>query len=130
MMVENALFEEEQNQGKKAEKIYDSLTTEVAPGHIKSIIAYINFEKRQKNDEKVKDLYFKAFSSAISKNDGQAVTYLGVQYANFNAFNCNDVTRACDILSQATSAIKTSKVLFLSQTNFLKHLEGLSQSGT
>ena len=70
MMVENALFEEEQNQGKKAEKIYESLTTEVAPGHIKSTIAYINFEKRQKNDEKVKDLYFKAFSSAISNNDG------------------------------------------------------------
>lgn len=104
------------------------MTTEVAPGHIKSIIAYINFEKRQKNDEKVKDLYFKAFSSAISKNDAQAVTYLGVQYARFNAFNCNDVARACDILSQATAAIKTSKVLFLSQANFLKHLEGLTQS--
>ena len=128
-MIENALFEEEQNQAKKAEKIYESLTSEVAPGHIKSMIAFINFEKRQKNDEKVKDLYFKSFSAAISKNDSQAVTYLGVQYARFNAFNCNDVVRACDILNQSTSAIKSSKVLFLSQANFLKHLEGLSQSG-
>ena len=35
------------------------------------------------------------------------------------------MSRACDILDQATGVIKTSKVLYLSQVNLLKHLEGL-----
>ena len=100
----------------------------MAPGHIKSIVAFINFEKRQNNVEKVKEVYFKSFSAAIAKNDNQAVIYLGIQYARFNAFNCNDTARACDILNQASNEIKTSKILYISQANFLKHLEGFAQS--
>lgn len=33
--------------------------------------------------------------------------------------------RACDVMEQASSEIRSSKVLFLSHINFLKHLEGL-----
>jgi hypothetical protein len=78
------------------------LTIEIAPGHIKSTIAYVNFEKRMNNNEKAKELYYQAFSAALVKGDSQQVTYLAVQYSRFVAFNCNDSSRACDILSQAT----------------------------
>jgi hypothetical protein len=30
-------------------------------------VAFINFEKRQGNTEKVKELYFKAYSTALEK---------------------------------------------------------------
>lgn len=55
------------------------------------------------------------------------MTYIGMQYSRFLAFKSNDVHRAVDILDQATKEIKTSKVLYLSQANFLKHLEGTGQ---
>lgn len=61
IMLENALFEEEQAQIQKARKIYEQLQNEVAPDYIKSLVMYINFEKRQNNIEKVKELYFRAF---------------------------------------------------------------------
>jgi hypothetical protein len=67
IMMEQALFEEEQSQIQKARKIYDTLVNEIAPDLIKTIVAFINFEKRQGNTEKVKELYFKAYSTALEK---------------------------------------------------------------
>jgi adenylate cyclase class IV len=61
-MLENALFEEEQTQIQKARKIYENLQSDIAPDYIKSLLAFINFEKRQNNTEKVKELYFRAYS--------------------------------------------------------------------
>ena len=77
------------------------------------------------NNERVKDLYFKQLELALGKMDVQALTYLSVKYARFLIFKCNDVLRACDILEKASQQVKTSKVLYLSQLNLLKHLEGL-----
>lgn len=45
-MLEQALFEEEQNQIQKARKIYENLQNEIAPDYIKTLVAFINFEKR------------------------------------------------------------------------------------
>jgi hypothetical protein len=86
----------------KARKIYETLYGEVAPGLIKSTIAYINFEKRMDNLEKAKALYYKAFREALKTCDPQSITYLTVQYARFLAFNCKDAARACEILNEAT----------------------------
>ena len=68
-MLENALFEEEQNQVQKSRKIYETLVVDVVPGHIKSIIAYVAFERRMNNTEKAKDLLFKAFESSLAKGE-------------------------------------------------------------
>ena len=109
----------------KARLLYETLTTDVAPGHVKATLAFISFERRMGSNERVKELFYKAFNTQLQRKDAQAVTYIGLQYARFLAFKSNDVSRACDILDQATGVIKTSKVLYLSQVNLLKHLEGL-----
>jgi len=98
------------------------LVTEVAPGHIKSILAYVAFERRMNNNEKAKDLFYKALNNSLSRGDSRAVTYVSMQYSRFLAFECNDVERACDILKQARNQVQDSKVLYLSQINLLKHL--------
>lgn len=125
VMIEHALFEEEQQQVPKARMIYETLTNDVAPGHVKAQLAFVSFERRMGSNERVKELFFKAFNQALNKKDANAVTYIGMQYARFLAFKSNEVGRACDLLDQATGAIKNSKVLYLSQVNLLKHLEGL-----
>ena len=94
---------------------------------MKATLSLIAFEMRMSNNERVKDLYFKTFEKSLSKIEVQAVTYLSMKYARFLAFKCNDVLRACDIMERATSVIKNSKILYLSQLNLLKHLEGLGQ---
>ena len=98
----------------KARLLYENLTNEVAPGHVKAMLAFISFERRMGSNERVKELFFKAFNTAMTKNDKLAVTYVGMQYARFLAFKSNDYVRACDILDQATGVIKNSKVLYLS----------------
>ena len=105
--------------------LYETLTNEVAPGHIKATLAFVSFERRMGSNERVKDLYYKAFNSALAKKSAYAVTYIGMQYSRFLAFKSNEVVRACDLLDQATSVIKDSKVLYLSHANLLKHLEGV-----
>ena len=127
LMIEHAMFEEEQSQVPKARMLYETLTNEVAPGHVKAILAFVSFERRMGSNERVKELFYKAFNTALAKKDAQAVTYIGMQYARFLAFKSNDVNRAVDLLDQATKEIKTSKVLYLSQANFLKYLEGTGQ---
>jgi len=81
---------------------------------MKTTMEFIYFEMRMNNNEKVKDLYFKAFEKALVKCDASQVTHLCMKYARFLAFKCNDVQRACDIMEKATSVIKTSQVLYLS----------------
>ena len=125
LMIENAMFEEEQQQLPKARLLYENLTNDVAPGHVKAMLAFVSFERRMGSNERVKELFYKAFNAALAKSDQLAVTYIGMQYARFLAFKSNEVGRACDILDQATGVIKNSKVLYLSQLNLLKHLEGL-----
>ena len=105
--------------------LYETLTNEVAPGHVKATLAFIGFERRMGSNERVKELFYKAYKSSIGKKDAKAVTYIGLQYARFLAFKSNEVARACDILDEATLAIRNYKVLYLSQVNLLKHLEGL-----
>lgn len=77
-MLEQALFEEEQQSILKARKIYETLQNEIAPDLIKSLIAFINFEKRQNNTEKVKELYFKAYSNALSRNEVETLAFLSI----------------------------------------------------
>lgn len=75
----------------KARKIYETLTTEIAPGHLKSILAFIGFEKRMNNNEKAKDLFFKAFTSVLNLKNAHGVTYIVMQYARFLVYKYNDV---------------------------------------
>ena len=98
LTIENAMFEEEQSNIQKARNLYENLVTEVAQGHIKSVLAFIAFERRQNNNEKVKDLFYKAFQNALSRKDGKSITFISLQYSRFLAFKSNEVQRACDIL--------------------------------
>lgn len=86
----------------KARKIYENLVTEIAPNHLKSVLAFIAFETRQGSNERVKDLYFKQLEQAIAKADVMAVTYLSIKYARFLVFKCNDVQRGCDVIERAS----------------------------
>lgn len=79
------------------------------------------------NSEKVKDLYYKAFERALSKQDARAVTFISIKYSRYMAFKCNDVQRACEVIEKAIGSVKSSKVLYLSLLNLMKHLEGLGQ---
>lgn len=99
----------------------------MAPGHLKSTLAFIAFEMRQNNNERVKDLYFKQLESALARSDALAATFLAIKYARFLIFKCNDVLRACDVLERTGQQVKSSKIFYLSQLNLLKHLEGLGQ---
>jgi len=82
---------------------------------------------RMSNNERVKDLFFKAFERAVSKVEVLSTTYFSMKYARFLAFKCNDVPRSCEIMDKAVSVVRNSKILYLSQLNLLKHLEGLGQ---
>ncbi len=128
IMLENAIFEEEQLQVQKARKIYEQLQNEIAPDYVKSLLMYINFEKRQNNIEKAKELYFKAFQSSLARNETDTLTYISMQYARFLTFRCADANRAVEILNQAIlKTQKATKPLYLSYVNFLKHLENYVQ---
>lgn len=78
MMIEHAQFEEEQQQFPKARMLYETLTNEVAPGHIKATLAFVGFERRMGSNERVKELFFKALNTALAKKDGNSVTYIGM----------------------------------------------------
>jgi adenylate cyclase class IV len=67
LMLEQALFEEEQNQIQKARKVYENLQSEISPDCLKTLMAQLSFEKRQNNVEKVKELYFRAYNIALER---------------------------------------------------------------
>lgn len=98
-MLEQSLFEEEQNQIQKARKIFENIQNDIAPDCIKTLISFINFEKRQNNVEKVKELYFKAYTTALEKQEVENVAYIVVQYSRYLAFKCNDSNRAVEIMN-------------------------------
>lgn len=52
---------------------------------------------------------------------------MSMKYARFLAFKCNDVQRACEVMDRAIEKVRGSKVMYLSQLNLMKHLEGLGQ---
>jgi len=49
----------------------------------------------------VKELYFRAFSSALERGDCETLGYVGLQYARYLAFKGNDTQRAVEIMNQA-----------------------------
>lgn len=122
-----AYFEEHQKQAANARALYEDLATRVAPNHLKVTLDFIAFEMRMSNSDKVKDLFGRALDKALSRVDGPQVTQLSMKFARFLAFKCGDVPAACQVMERATAAIKSSKVLYLSQLNLLRHLEGLGQ---
>lgn len=124
LMLAYALFEEAQNQVAKARKIYENVTQVSAQGLLNAQLAFIAFEMRASNSDRAKELFAKAFENALRQVDSHAVAFLCMKYARFLAFKCSDVQMACDIMERATSVIKNSKVLYLSQLNLLRHLEG------
>lgn len=123
LLIESAIFEEMQSNSLRARRIYEQLDQEIGPGLIRATIARINFEKRQGNVDKARELYFKAFKSALERNNSPAVTYIATQYARFLAFKCGDHSRALEILNQAISnPACTNKVLILSYVNLARSL--------
>ena len=86
-------------------------------------MARINFEKRQGNSERVRELYYKAFNNALDKNDNLAVTFIAVQYSRFLAYKCNDHVRALSIFNQAIANTNcANKILILSFVNLARGL--------
>jgi hypothetical protein len=45
---------------------------------VKVALARINFEKREKNFEKARELYFSAYTTALKKNDSMSVTVIAI----------------------------------------------------
>ena len=131
LMLEQALFEEEQNQIQKARKVYENLQSDIAPDCLKTIMAQLSFEKRQNNIEKAKELYFRAYALALERQASEQVAYVAVQYARYLAFKCADPNRAVDVMNQAITKCSTggstrgTKTLYLSYVNFLKHVDGV-----
>ena len=71
---------------------------------------FINFEKRQNNIEKVKELYFKAFQAQLNmatpqSQNHETLNFIVVQYARYLCFKCSEHSRAIDILNQAIQKI-------------------------
>lgn len=64
------------------------MSNDIAPDYIKSSLAHINFEKRQGNAEKAKELYFKLFKSCLAKpqKHSQQATFVVVQYARYISY--------------------------------------------
>ena len=130
VLIGSATFEEQQQNSPRARKIYEQLDQEIAPGLVKATMARINFEKRQGNQERVRELYYKAFNNALDKNDGMAVTFIATHYARFLAYKCNDHVRALGIFNQAISNIAcANKVLFLSFVALARGLNSNESSG-
>lgn len=102
ILLENARFEEITNNSLKARKIHEQLCTEIAPGLIKTILERINFEKRERNFDKAKELYFSAFQSNLDKNNVLGTTVIALQYSRFLSSKCHEHTRALEILKTAT----------------------------
>jgi len=113
-LIENAKFEEVNGNSPRARKIYEQLDTEIAPGLVKAQLARINFEKREKNLDKARELYSNAFNQALKKNNSLAVTVIATQYARFLSSKCLDHNRAMLVFDQAVSnKACASKVLYL-----------------
>lgn len=129
-MIENALFEEEQQQKEKARKIYEQVCSDIAPDYLKGLIMFINFEKRQNNIEKVKELYFKAFSHHLTSagphsSNLEVLSYITLQYARYLSFKCAEHTRAIDLMNIVLAKINyANKNLLLSFVNLVRHMEG------
>ena len=51
--------------------------------------------------EKVKELYYRAYSTAMERGAAEQVAYVVVQYARYLAFKCADPNRAVDVINQA-----------------------------
>mmetsp|Transcript_14215 Transcript_14215/g.13778 ORF Transcript_14215/g.13778 Transcript_14215/m.13778 type:complete len:152 (+) Transcript_14215:945-1400(+) len=97
----------------------------MAPNYIKSLVKQINFEKRQNNIEKAKELYYQTYQQALVNSSIDTLTYILMQYSRFLAFKCEEPSRALDILNQALGKIgkQANKTFYLSYVNFLKHME-------
>lgn len=120
ILIHTAQFEELQHNSLRARKIYEQLE-EIAPGLIKATIARINFEKREKNLDKAGEIFYEAFTNALSKDNSLAVTYLVTQYARFLSHKINDPSRAMEMLSKAVNNEKcANKVLFLQYVNLAR----------
>lgn len=76
IFLEYAMFEEIQQNIPRARKLFEQLDEEIAPGLVKATINRINFEKRQGNNDKARELYFNAFQGALERNDSLAVTFI------------------------------------------------------
>ena len=102
ILIENAIFEEEQQNAPKARKIFEQLEQDIAPGLVKATMGRINFEKRQGNLDKARELYSIALTTALNKKDRLQVAYVATQSAQFLSSKCKDLTRALEVYSQAT----------------------------
>jgi len=78
------------------------LEQDIAPGLLKATIGRINFEKRQGNTEKARELYSNAVSAALNKKDKLQVAYITTQSAQFLSTTCKDLTKALGVYNQAT----------------------------
>ena len=120
-MLENAKFEEIVANPQKARKIYEKLTIDIAPGLIKAMLERINFEKREKNFDRAKELYSITFTQNLTKCNPLAVTVVAIQYSRFLSQKCHEHKRALDILEQAVSAKDcANKILYLNYINLAK----------
>ena len=47
----------------------------------------------------MKELYYKAYSAALERQESEQVAYIVVQYARYLAFKCADPNRAVEVMN-------------------------------
>jgi len=70
---------------------------------VRATMGRINFEKRQGNVQRARELYSNALTAALTKKDKLQVAYITAQSAQFFAAKCNDLSGALEVYRQATA---------------------------
>ena len=94
LLVENGLYEEQQGNVARARQIFESLTTQVAPGLLQAVIARVDFEKRQGSKEAVNETFSIALQRAIDRQDRTLVAFLSCRYAQYLVTDAKDAKKA------------------------------------
>ena len=102
----------------KAQKIFEQLDQEIAPGHIEARMARINFEYKT-NSEKAKELLNESFKKALSAQKRLEVTFWAQKYSEL--FEQSDHSGTCETYQAAINDLKKPNVvLYLSYSETLK----------
>jgi len=117
--LEYALFEESHKCFDTARNIYHHLL-EIAPGHVESILRYINFERRQKNFEKCESLY----EDGISKTESVSSAFLSIHYARFQDQIRKNLAKVREIYTTAILKAPEIKNIWLTFINFERNQGG------
>jgi len=106
---------------RKQGKIYERVENEIAPGLLKSVNCFINFEKRCQNFDKAQELFEKAINDCYDRKDNSSLSFLVTQYSRFLEQKKGNLEKAIEVYERAIDFAPTYMDLYLSYINFLKY---------